>query len=456
MSSKIYEKERNQVPSESMDRILALRPRLSRSNLLTSMRVHLACYEPVLSAVDADVLSCFCGVCQNYADQIRRRGVPDMTEAVKDAVLSVADRSESYLFQQCERKSKLAADHVFVIDGLEPTRGFDVSLAGVFIHSADSVGAVSPGIETFNDAVSVAARSHPEVLLAKFRSGKQQLGVHALEQMGISLDSLSQEGIVFGNSIQNLQMVELRERYRNAGVAFDPEQWQSSSEPFCQGFSEQGITPDMMQVFLTDRLLQDARECVYAPPHPDAYKKACIGYAPSICEILDRCRDRESAESPGTRFVVNQVSEQSDGFVCLDLSFACDLGVPQQIDVKSALSAHCTNRTVRDLSDALKVSHVESYPAEDARRILDHCNTDGDRPVFCGDFYKKSGNIVVDTNSLWETNVPFCEARHEAHWSDFHKARTDEKSVSLQGLPQISIFSDDFADAVQSGFALGE
>lgn len=78
--------------------------------------------------------------------------------------------------------------------------------------------------------------------------------------------------------------------------------------------------------------------------------------------------------------------------------------------------------------------YTEGYSEEQWNKVLETANMDGDKPVFIADVHpsKNGKGLVVNTNSLQPTDVPFDHAKHKENTKERRAVKAAERSAKAK------------------------
>ncbi len=163
---------------------------------------------------------------------------------------------------------------------------------------------------------------------------------------------------------------------------------------------------------------------------------------------------QEEAAQPqpkGCRFVLQNAFPTTDGKGYMaQISFANDL--PQK-DGKYLAGTACTHRSYTDSKGQQKMSFAAYYSKSQIDAIQQVANADGDKPVFRASYFKKGGDVVVNTNTVQRDAVPFDANLHKQHTQE---VRTERAATQKLNSPQVDVSASmDTPAAQMAGPELG-
>ncbi len=155
----------------------------------------------------------------------------------------------------------------------------------------------------------------------------------------------------------------------------------------------------------------------------------------------------KKAVSPkGSRFVLQNAFPTKDGKGYMaQISFANDL--PQR-DGKYLAGTACTHRSYTDSKGQQKMNFTTYYSKSQIDAITQAANSDGDKPVFRANYFKKGGDVIVNANTAQRDPVPFNADLHKQHTQE---VRAERAAAQKLDAPQVDTSVSMEALAAQAG-----
>ncbi len=417
---KVYEEERRNVPSEVLDRV-HFGPMENRQQYLTELRVHLACYQPFLQALDLDVNSIMEEIVCEQARRDRMLGAAELPDVIESVCSQYTEHPESYGFQRCVNSSRCCRGIESRVDALECDALFPDAMAQGFFQGALAGELSSEGISAFHQQFRLAMYDYPEQMISLYR-GLPALYQQTFAQMGQEVSAsgtrlFKEHAVDLGAVTEQLVEKELCDCYQRAGVVFDYSAWTQTCEKQMQesrpdpkdstlSLSDVGLSPFLERMYLSQRLLSDANRDVFV--EKENYEEHVSIGIDQICGRYERRMEQLNVEQPGTRFVIRRVGQtpemKAQGLAALNLAFANDSCTTVQAQVPDS----CVS-----IAGASGVSHYQVYAKDQVDKILSQCDIPGKGGVFRADYYLKGGQVMVDANTVCRDQAPFNSVQHE-------------------------------------------